>query len=580
MHRARHRITVGQRLVELFDAEGVEVIFGGGDLTHMDVQKHAELKGLKVFGPRHEAAGGFMADAYARMRGRPQVVTGAMGPGVANMLPAAFCAQQEHVPVVFLGAQRQGAMHHAVRRSQFLHASFIDSFKPVCKFADAITHPCHVDDIVHHAFRQAATGTPGPVYIELAWDLQTTQWEYPEATKPANYRVVTQRASDADVARAASLLMGARMPVVIAGTAVHTARAHAEFERLVRVLQCPVLTTHGGLGVLPDDDPQWLPYYTPPGHTVAGHADLVLAVGTSVPETMHFGRLRHFEKGDDSRQWIVIERDPAAIGINRNIDLPLIGDLRMVLPQLTEALEVHGPFMPPSELEGWRAERDSLRRALEADTPRTDPIKPARLMLEAREAIPDEAVIVHDGGYTLFYQLACFQRRSRDFLWASKFAHLGTGLPYALGAQLAVGRDRPVCLITGDASLGFHIMELETAVRHALPVVVVVNYDQLWGAEARAHVEHIGHMIEVQQAFVRLDKIAEAVGGHGELVAKNDDIRSAIERAFASGKPSVVQVVVDPDANAMASPPYHEEFMSWLSADMPIGLAIEQDLKV
>lgn len=569
------RKTVGARMVELFKAEGVEVIFGGGDLTHMDVQKHAELEGLRVVGPRHEAAGGFMADAYARMTGRPQVVTGAMGPGVANLLPAAVCAAQEHVPVVFLGAQRQSTIHHAERRSRFLHASYVDTFAGICKYAAAIQHPCHTDDVVRQAFRQASSGTPGPVYIEYAWDLQTAEWDFPPAVSCDRYRVVAQRAADADITRAIEMVRAARLPVLIGGMGVHLTRTHAAFKQLARLLQCPVFTTYGGLGALPDTDPQWLPYLVQPGHDVVSESDLVLVIGSSVPESMNYGRGRHWEANDAARKWIFVERDPAAIGINRSVDHVVIGDLASVLPQLIECANAGGALKPDARLPGWRMRYQQYREELEQTSPRTSPIHTARLMLEARKGIPDDAVICHDGGYTLLFQLATFERRSNDFLWSSKFAHLGTGLPYALGAQLAVGRDRPVALITGDASFGFHTMELETALRHNLPVVTIVNYDRLWGAEALAHVQHIGHMIEVEQAFVRLDRMAEALGGHGEFVDRAEDIAPAIRRAFGSGKPAVVQVVTDPQVNGLSLPPNHLEFMSWLVGDTPPGLGVD-----
>ncbi|MCC7410829.1 MAG: thiamine pyrophosphate-binding protein [Gammaproteobacteria bacterium] len=561
--------TVGERLVELFKAEGVTIIFGIGDITHMDVQKHAELAGLKVVGPRHEAAGGFMADAAARMTGRPQVMCGAMGPGVANMLPAAFNAAQEHVPVVFVGAQRQALVHESVRRSRFLHSPFVPAFATVCKYSACITHPWLTDDIVHEAFRQATTCTPGPVYIQLAWDMQVEEWDFPPFRPPSRYRVVSAGAAAADVDRAAALIAGAQTPLLVAGTGIHTARAHDDFERLARTLQCPVIATYGGLGVLPDADPQCLSYLTRAGHEAVGAADVVLAVGTSIPETLNYGRTRHFAAADETRKWIVIERDPGAVGVNRDIDVPLVGDMRTVLPQLTAALEKHGPFTPPAKLAGWRAACTRERQELWDGAGETRPIHPGRLMIEARAAIPDDAVIVHDGGYTLLYQLAYFERRSRDFLWASKFAHLGTGLPYAIGAQLVVGRDRPVCLITGDSSLGFHIMEFETAVRHRLPIVVIVNYDGMWGAEAQAHMDHIGHLIEVEHSLVRLDRIVEAMGGHGELVDDTAAIVPAVQRAFAARKPAVVQVITDPAVNALSLPPAHAEFFSWLVGDAP-----------
>lgn len=569
------RKTVGARMVELFKAEGVEVVFGGGDLTHMDVQKHAELNGLRVVGPRHEAAGGFMADAYARMTGRPQVVTGAMGPGVANLLPAAVCAAEEHVPVVFLGAQRQAVVHNAERRSRFLHSSFVDKFEQICKYSAAIHHPCLVDDVVRQAFRQATSGTPGPVYVEYGWDQQTAEWEYPPAIAPERYRVVSNAAATADIERAADMIRQARLPIVVAGAGVNLTRTHAALRDLVRHLNCPVFTTYGGLGALPDSDPQWLPYLVQPGHEVVGESDLVLVIGSSMPESMNYGRVRHWERNADRRKWIFVERDAAAVGINRPVDHVVLGDLPAVLPQLHEALVARGSFNVDARVPTWRNMYTAYRDQLERTTPYTSPVHTARLMLEARKGIPDDAVICHDGGYTLLFQLATFERRSNDFLWSSKFAHLGTGLPYAIGAQLAAGRDRPVALITGDAAFGFHTMELETAVRHDLPVVVIVNYDRLWGAEALAHVQHIGHMIEVEQAFVRLDRLAESVGAHGEFVERAEEIAPAVQRAFASGKPAVVQVVTDRHVNALSLPPNHLEFMSWLAGDVPASLAVE-----
>ncbi|MBS0614362.1 MAG: thiamine pyrophosphate-binding protein, partial [Proteobacteria bacterium] len=563
------KMTVGARMAELFKAEKVSVMFGPGDVSHVDVQKHAEREGLKIVGPRHEAAGGFMADAYARMTGRVQVVTGAMGPGVANMLPAAVCAQSEHIPVVFLGAQRQGVIDSAERRSRFLHASFLEPFGKFCKYSAAIRHPGQTDDVVRQAFRAAASGTPGPVYVECAWDMQNLEWEFPPPIAPAHYRVLRQQAADADIDRAVEMLMRARLPIIVAGMGIHLTRTHRLLEELTRVLRCPVLTTYGGLGALPDSDPQWFPYLVQPGHTIVGESDAVLGLGTSAPESMNYGRQRHWQHGDSHRKWILVERDAAAVGVNRPIDLALIGDLDSVLRQLIAALKARGHFKADPRLSEWRRAYSEYRRTLEQDTPWTSPIHTARLMLEARKAIPDDAVICHDGGYTLLFQLATFERRSHDFIWASKFAHLGTGLPYALGAQIAAGRDRPVALITGDGAFGFHISELETAVRHKLPVVCIVNYDRLWGAEALAHMQHIGHLVEIEHSPSRLDRIAEAFGGHGEFVENAGEIAPAIHRAFESGKPSVVQVVTDPIVNGLSLPPNHLEFMSWLVGDTP-----------
>lgn len=187
------KMTFGKRLIDLLKQENVEVIFSQGDLTMRDIQKHAEKQGLKVIGPRHEAAAVFMADAYYRMSGVPQVAIGAMGPGQANLLPAVICAAQEHIPVIVLGACRQSSVDSGVRRSRFLHAPVMDCFSSVCKFSAKITHPGELDEIVREAFRQALSGTPGPVYLEYDFVMHESEWSFPaQLQSPKQYRVLKQ----------------------------------------------------------------------------------------------------------------------------------------------------------------------------------------------------------------------------------------------------------------------------------------------------------------------------------------------------------------------------------------------------
>ncbi|WP_431777935.1 thiamine pyrophosphate-dependent enzyme [Ottowia caeni] len=190
------------------------------------------------------------------------------------------------------------------------------------------------------------------------------------------------------------------------------------------------------------------------------------------------------------------------------------------------------------------------------------------MMLEARQAVPDETTIVLDGGLTIFYQHAFFEKRGADFVYGAHYSHLGCGLPQAVGVQLAQGRGRPVCLITGDGALGFHFMELETAVRHRLPLVVLVNDDRALGAEVAAHMNHIGHPIEARFSEVRYDKMMIAMGGHGELVERVQDLQAAIRRAFASGKTALVQVRTDPHASYLEPHPYAAARASWINADV------------
>lgn len=559
-------MNVGQRIVELIQAEGIDTIFSIPDPGLMQIHHEAVARGVKVVSPHHEQCGGFMADAYARMTGGPGIVMAGEGPGTANLLPAAVCASKENIPVVFVAGQRARKFDSAVRRSKFQYTPQPRFFEPAVKYAGVIEFADQVDDVFHEAFRQAMTGRPGPVYVELPEEHQFTELPFGAALPPECYRLTTQQASPTAVANAAALLVKAKMPVLLVGTGVHVSRGHDAFEALARLLKCPVIQTWGGRGVLPDTDSQLLVYATEPASAALAAADVVLAVGTSIGETIHYGRARHFEAGDAKRRWIYIERDPTAIGVNRRIDVPLVGNLIDVVPQLCEALKQYPAFTAPPALAQWRSETEWVARALIESAPNTVPVHPGRLMVEVARVMPQNAIVVRDGGCTALFEMAYRTQLSRDYLWTSKFGHLGAGLPYAIGAQLAAGDDRRVCLITGDSALMFHTTELETAVRHNLPIVVVVNYDQQWGMELDSYTSTFGEGIELRHGKVRLDVVARGLGAHGEYCRHSAEIGPAMQRAFAAGKPAVVQVETDPEVNGLQAPNW-DEFATWYGVD-------------
>lgn len=564
---------VGKRVVDLMQAEGIDTVFSVPSPGLMQIQHEAVERGVRVVSPRHEQAGGFMADAYARMTGKPGLVMAGEGPGTANLVPAAICASKENIPVVFLASQRGRRFDAAVRRSKFQYTPQPRFFEPAVKYTGIVEFPEQIDEVMQEAFRQAMTGRSGPVYVELPDEHQFSELEFEPAPPPGQYRMTRQQADPDGIERAAGLLRAAECPVIVAGTGVHTARGHDELLALVETLQCPVIATWGGRGVLPEDHPQLLIYATEPANAAIAKADVILAVGTSLGENMHYGRVRHFAPDDEHRQWILIERDPSAIGVNRRIDVPLIGNLKDVMPQLRSALAPATVFRSPELLKSWRETLATSRQQVIQSAPETVPVHPGRLMVEIDRVLPRDTVVVRDGGSTALFDLAYRIQLSNDYVWTSKFGHLGTGLPYAIGAQLAVrDANRRVCLITGDSAFMFHISELETAVRHNLPVVTVVNYDGAWGMEVPSFDETFGKRIEVEHGPVRLDKVAQGFGAHGEYCETTAQIGPAIERAFAANKPAVVQVVTDGEVNGNQAPNW-EEFESWYGADGAYTLA-------
>lgn len=557
---------VHDRMLELMEAEGIRTLFGIPDPSFIGMFAAAERRGWTVVAPHHEQAGAFMADAHWRTTGIPGVVVGNQGPGVANLAAAAICAAKENVPTIFIAGQRERVFDQRVKRGQFQYTRQPRHFDESMKYVGVIEHAEQVDEIFREAFRRALSGTPGPVYIEYPLNVLDKQIDLGPLLRPEQYRLVRQAADAQRVAEAVELLRSAQAPILLVGQGVHVSRAHGVVAELAQTLACSVIQTPGGAGVLPGVENQTFAYPSPPGISAVAEADLVIAIGTEIGEQVHYGVGRHWAQGNTERKWIYIERDALAIGVNRPIDVPLVGDLRDVVPQLNAAARPLKRQASPrlAELE---AAADKMRKGMLAHAPVTSqPVHPARLVIEATRDLPADTLMVRDGGCFAMFAGAYTQTRSSDVLWSQNFGHLGMGLPVAIGAQLMVGDSRRVMLLSGDSAFLFHISELETAVRKNLPIVCVVGCDFAWGLEVAVYRNAFGMESPETEAHwgkqLRLDLIAEGFGAHGEYVDKAEDIAPAVQRALDSNKPAVVQVVMDGQANTTDMPGI-EEFMSW-----------------
>ena len=311
--------------------------------------------------------------------------------------------------------------------------------------------------------------------------------------------------------------------------------------------------------------------FSPAGVAAAEESDLCIAIGTELGEPLHMGIGRHWAKKDATRKWIYIERDTMAFGVNRPIDVPLVGDLRDIVPQLVSAMK-DTPRKPSAEFEGWKQLQKSFKAKLLAEVPSGgQQIHPARFIVEATRTLPDNTVFTADGGSVTIFGWTYSQYKPSDLVWNQNTGHLGTGLPYAVGAAIAAP-GRPVVLVTGDSSFMFHIAELETAVRKNLPIVAIVGVDNAWGLEVGCWRKQVGPDSPETEAHwgsgVRFDTIAKGFGAEGVYVDREEDIAPAVQAAIASGKATVIHVPIDPVANAMDAPNY-EEFKSWYTDFKP-----------
>ncbi|TCN58321.1 thiamine pyrophosphate-dependent acetolactate synthase large subunit-like protein [Rhodococcus sp. SMB37] len=560
-------VKVYERILDLFEAEGINTLFGIPDPNFVHLFRLAEERGWTVVAPHHEESAGFMAEAVSRMTGKAAVCIGTLGPGLANLSGAIMCAKVENSPVIFLGGQRARITEQRVRRGRIQFVQQMALVENSVKYHASIEYPEQTDEIIREGLRKALSGTPGPVYIEYPQNVILEEIDAPPVLPPEKYRLVGQTAGADLIAKAAELIGAAKQPVLLVGHGVHTSRAGASVKELADLMACPVIQTSGGTSFIEGLEDRTFPYgFSAASIDAVVNSDLCLAIGTELGEPVHFGRGRHWVANEANRNWILIEQDPTSIGVNRPIDVPLVGDLRAIVPQLVDALK-DSPRTPTPELEGWiKQEAEQLAELAETAPSGMSPVHPARLIVEATKAFPADGIMVRDGGATTIFGWTYSQAKPHDVMWNQNFGHLGTGLPYAVGAGVAAGGKRPMMLITGDSSFQFHIAELETAARVGLPLVCVVGVDYAWGLEVGVYKRTFGHdSLETGVHWskeTRLDKVAEGFGCYGEYVERDEDIAPAIKRAYASGKPGVIHVAVDPKANSEEMPSY-DEFRTW-----------------
>jgi acetolactate synthase-1/2/3 large subunit len=546
-------------LVECLIQEEVPFVFGipGGQLCPIldAIRRFGADAGLQFVMTRHEQAAAHMADAYARVTGKPGVCMGTVGPGAADLVPGVYAAWADSIPMVVLTAQNQGWKSYPDRGSM-QSLDQIGLFDPITKWSARVTHRRRIPELVQRAFRVAVSGRPRPVHLDLHVDTLVATGDDSSSDfrplPPRRYRPEQGPiAQPALIEQAARMLVGAERPLIHPGGGVLRSGAWEEVHELAEHLSATVTTTQGARGVIPEDHPLCL---IPASFGALGAqavSDVVLLIGGRMGDVDFWGQ-PPFWGEPEAQKLIQIDVEPENVGLNRPVDLALLGDARSTLAALVEAVKKLSASIPerPDMAEYRTAQEVWQAQFQEHANSDARPIHPLRLMRDIRAFFPREAICVADGGNTNVW--AHYVNRvyaPRAFLWAADSGHLGTGLPYAMGAKLA-RPDRPVYAICGDGSFGLNIQELETAARLKLPLVVVVANDRQWGMIKSAQMAaYDARYIGVDFDDVRYDQVAQAMGCWGERVEDPQEITPALERAVASGKPAVLDVIIDPWAN-------------------------------
>ena len=529
--------TPGRQIAAVLKQEGVDTVFtlSGGHI--LGIYDGCLREGIRILDFRHEQAAVHAAEGHALVTGRPGVAIVTAGPGVTNAVTGIANAFMSGSPVLLLAGHSPVAQFDMVPLQDL---DQLDLMRPITRWARSVYLPERAAEYAAMAFRHMLDGEPGPVFLEVPIDVLNRPVDDERVRWPEGYRPHARPEGDAEqVSRAIDLLLGAERPVIVAGTGVWWSQAHEELQRFVEQSKIPVFTHLHGRGTVPDDhDLCFGP--RPPLATL--DADVVLAIGVHFDFTLGYGRF--------GRETKVIQVDISGqrIGLNRPVDVAIVGDPKAVLRQLMSG------FPNRSELAWTDALREIIaaRREQDEALARSDavPIHPLRLAREVRDLVDRDATLITDGGDISGFGNRMFRsyQPGHNLTMATPLGCLGVGIPFALAAQ-AARPGKQVVVLNGDGTFGLNAMEFDTAVRHRLPILSVIGNDQGWGMIRHDWRRALGEgeTAAVELGLRRYDQMVEALGGHGEYVERPEDIRPALKRALASGKPACVNVIVDPN---------------------------------
>ena len=531
-------LTGSEILARALVAQGADTLFFlmGGPM--LETESALIRLGVRAIDTHHEQAASYMAHAWGRLKQRPGVCMGCSGPGATNLVTGVANAWADAAPLVAIGGSSPNINQDM---DAFQEIDQVGVFRPITKWAQRILDARRIPELVATAFRQATTGKPGPVYLDLPGDVLGQPVEESRLSWPARNKPAPRSLGDPGaVTEAIALLARSARPLIIGGSGVWWSDAAAAFRQFVEATGIPFYTTPISRGTVPEDHD--LAFLNARVKAFA-EADVVLAVGTRFNYVIQFGREPRFAA---DLKVIHVDINPTELGHNRPADVPIAGDARAVLEQLIA--EARGKI-DPRRYAAWTGRLrvlDAEKQAESDKTMATDqvPIHPLRLCKEVREFLRRDAILVVDGQEILNYgrqSIPTYVPGHR--LNSGPFGCMGVGLPFGIGAKVAKP-DTQVVVLHGDGSYGINAMEIDTAVRHRVPVLAVISNNGGWTGDPEGNKpgRNLGHL--------RYDRMAEAFGAHAEYVDKPHEIRPALERAAASGKPAVVNVITDPRARA------------------------------
>jgi acetolactate synthase-1/2/3 large subunit len=537
----------GRLIARRLKAHGVSHLFtlSGGHL--FSIYDGCREEGIAIVDVRHESTAAFAAEGWAKVTREPGVCALTAGPGVTNGMSAMASAQANHSPIVVLGGRAPAMRWGQGSLQEIDHVPFV---RPLTKLAATAESTAEIPGLVDDAFAAATAAHGGPAFVDFPLDYVFMEAAEPNAAEESAESAASNGAlgghgtgeSSADgaaVERAAELLRGAERPVIMAGTDLYWGRGEQALLALAEDLRIPVFLNGLARGCVPADHELFFSRARSAG--LKG-ADVALVVGVPMDFRLAFGAAF----GEDTEIVVVDAAEPERQH-PRSIAAECYGSIARTLGDLHSGA---GPAPLPTET--WigelRSAEDERREGERAEfEDARSPLHPMRLYAELAKTLDRDAIVIGDGGDFVSYAGRVINSyRPGCWLDPGPFGCLGTGPGYALAAKLA-HPDRQVVMMLGDGAFGFTGMEFDTLARHGVNVVGVMGNNGIWALEKHPMEFLYGYSVAADlRPGTRYDQVVTALGGHGEMVDRPEQVAPAIERAFAAGLPALVNVLTDP----------------------------------
>lgn len=549
-----------QLLLRLLEDEGVQYVFGipGGPLMPL-YEAISESWSIRHVLTKHEEGAAFMADGYARVSGGLGVCCATTGPGATNALTGIACAYMDSIPVLLLTAQVAiGAFGKGAAQESSMHGiDVVELYKPVTKASLMLLSSDKMAETVRFAIRTALTGRPGPVHLNLPADMVKRDAAGVRSL-PFQYRPSARQFDRDAVIAACDLISRAHRPVILAGHGVYLAKAWQELRRFAEQLHIPVATTPKAKGIFPEDHLLSLGVFGFAGSPQAdacllsGDVDVLVCVGTSLGElSTHCWS----EKLRPREALIHIDIDPTVIGRNYPTNVGVVGDVKTVLTEMrfhSERAIKWKDKVDFSRRKHWLAEiKNNISRFVSSAgfDDLSMPLKPQRFIKELQDVLPANTILNVDIGNVMAWALHFLNcNEPGGFQINLGLASMGHAVASVIGGKLAAP-DRTLVALVGDAAFAMNGMEVHTAVEFDVPAIWIVMNNG--GHGMVCHGEQIQFKGKVSTGKfskpLNIAGLAEAMGALAWLVTKPGELKLAFNEALRSGRPSVIEVIIDPD---------------------------------